>query len=258
MIETPFSQVKLKNDMRNLIICPVGNLLTFDLRFDEKNHWRYTKSNRNYETFVFAYSDFVPESGTYDRLIHRKGFKWSLAKEAFNNGELRYEDYDFIGFMDDDLITDIDNLNRALEIANEKDFKIFQLSLTQDSDAFFGILKNKPGIKYSKTNFVETMGMFVHSSLMPTIIDYWNKYDIYCGWGLDKVLCDITKTDAAVIHSSQMYHPPKLSSYDKMSAFEEMHIATNIIAPQFIKDKYNEEWMFRDTQFEKEIVMETT
>jgi hypothetical protein len=239
----------------NLIICPVGNTLSFDNRFDKENHWRYCHKNRLYETAVFAYSDFLPEPNTCDILIKDKGFKWSLCKKHLE--ALDYSQYEYIGFLDDDLITDIHNVNLALTIAGQKDLKIFQMSVTQDSDEFFPILRNKPGIKYTKTNFVETMGMFIHTSLIPIVQEFWDRYDIYCGWGFDKVLCDITKTDGAVIHSSQMFHPKKdLSTYNKTEAFKEMDKVLYEITPQFMKDKYNEEWSFVESQYEKEIVME--
>lgn len=239
----------------NLIICPVGNPISFDNRFDNENHWRYCHKNRLYETAVFAYSDFLPEANTCDILIKDKGFKWSLSKRHIE--ALDYTQYEYIGFLDDDLITDIHNVNLALTIAQQSDLKIFQMSVTQDSDEFFPILRNKPGIKYTKTNFVETMGMFIHSSLIPIVLEFWNRYEIYCGWGFDKVLCDITKCDGAVIHSSQMLHPKKdLSMYDKTKAFQEMDKVLYEITPQFMKDKYNEEWSFVERQYEKEIVME--
>lgn len=240
--------------MDNLIICPVGNPLSFDVRFSAENHWRYVKENRLYETLVFQYSSFEPEFATYDRLVEKKGFKWSLAKEWFNNNDC--SKYEYIGFMDDDLVTDVHNVNRALTIAKESNLKIFQMSVTKDSDEFFPVLRHKDGVKYSITNFVETMGMFFHASLLPTVLEFWNRYDIYCGWGFDKVLCDITKTDAAVIHASQMYHPAKVSSYDKSAAFAEMHKALYEITPKFMRDKYNEQWSFVESQIEKQIVLE--
>jgi hypothetical protein len=240
---------------KSLIICPVGNPLPFDDRFDKKNHWRYCNDNRLYETMVFAYSNFLPEPNTCDIMVVDKGFKWSLSKRYMSY--IDYEKYEYVGFLDDDLVTDIHNVNLALTIAEQSKLKIFQISVTQDSDEFFAILRNKPGIKYTKTNFVETMGMFIHSSLIPIVLEFWNKYDIYCGWGFDKVLCDITKTDGAVIHSAQMHHPKKeLSTYDKTEAFKEMDKVLYEITPQFMKDKYNEEWTFVDRQYEKEIVME--
>lgn len=241
--------------MNNLIICPVGGPINFDDRFDKENHWRYCHDRRLYETLVFAYSDFLPEPNTCDILVKDKGFKWSLSKKYMES--LDYQKYDYIGFMDDDLITDIHNVNLALTIAKNSDLKIFQMSVTQDSDEFFPILKNKPEVKYTKTNFVETMGMFVHSSLMPSILEFWNQYDIYTGWGFDKVICDITKTDAAVIHSAKMYHPKKeLSNYDKSVAFKEMDSVLYDITPKFMRDKYNEEWSFVERQYEKELIME--
>lgn len=238
----------------NLIICPVGNPLTFHPNFNKINHWRYTRGNRLYETLVFKYSNYVPGPETYDYFIEEKGFKWSLSKTWFKKND--YSKYEYIGFLDDDLSTDIDNVNRALTIAKESNSKIFQISVTQDSDEFFPILKNKPGVKYAKTNFVETMGMFIHTDLMPIVMEFWDEYDIYCGWGFDKVLCDITKTDATVIHASQMFHPQKISSYDKSAAFAEMDKVLYEVTPRFMKHKYNEQWSFVERQYEKEFVLE--
>jgi len=240
--------------MNNLIICPVGNALTFDDRFDKENHWRYTKDNRLYETLVFQYSDYEPEQNTYDRLIKKSGFKWSLVKELFKDFD--YSKYEYIGFFDDDLITDIQNVNRTLQLAKEKDLKIFQMSVTQDSDMFYGILKNKTGVKYTVTNFNEVMGPFIHTSLIPLCVELWEKYDIYTGWGFDKVLCDLTQTDASVIHCSQMYHPKRYGNYDKTKAFVEMDNLLQNVFPKFMKDKYKRDWTFVDNQFEKKVILE--
>lgn len=239
--------------MKNLIFCPVGSPLSFDERFDKDNHWRFTKEGRLYETFVVQYSNFEPEPGTYDRIIRQKGFKWNLAKEHLP--KIDYSQYDYIGFLDDDLITDSYNINRALLLAKEKDLKLFQLSVTQDSDMFYDILKNKPGVRYSVTNFNEVMGPFIHSSLIPLCLELWDKYDIYSGWGFDKVICDLTKQDAAVIHCSQMYHPKRSGNYDKSDAFGEMnHLLTNVF-PKFMKEKYGEDWSFVERQYEKQLVL---
>jgi len=240
--------------MSNLIICPVGSPLTFDDRFDKNNHWRYNKRHRMYETYVFKYSDFEPELDTYDILTVEKGFKWSLAKKYLKH--LEYQRYEYIGFLDDDLITDIDNINRALTIAKECDLKLFQMSVTRDSDMFYPILRNQRGVKYTKTNFIEVMAPFIHSSLIPICLELWNEYDIYSGWGFDKVLCDLTKTDAAVIHASQMYHPKRSGNYDKTFAFREMENLLTNVMPKFMKEKCNEDWTFIERQYEKELILE--
>lgn len=240
--------------MNNLIMCPVGSPLTFDSRFDRDHHWRFTKPNRLYETLIFQYSDFKPEDNTYDLLIKQKGLKWELIKSYLNNHD--YKKYEYIGFFDDDLITDIDNINRALKLASENQIKLFQLSVTEDSDIFWPILKNKKNIKYTTTNFNEVMGNFIHTSLIEICLDLWNLYDIKTGWGFDKVVCDLTKQDAAVIHCSQMYHPKREGNYDKSKAFAEMDHLLNVIFPKFMRKKYNEDWFFQERQYEKKIIME--
>jgi hypothetical protein len=238
----------------NLIICPVGIPLNFDDRFDKDNHWRYTKENRLYKTIAFQYSDFSPPKNTYDELVQMTGFKWSIAKEWLKT--IDYTQYEYIGFMDDDVVTDIQTMNRAITIAREKQFKIFQLSMTDDSDCFWKILKNKPQVKYAVTNFVEVMGPFIHSSLIPICMELWDEYDIYTGWGFDKVICELTKTDAAVIHDCQMYHPKRTSTYQRHRGFSEMDFLTNHVMPRFMKKKYNEDWSFVERYIEKEILLE--
>lgn len=247
-------KILLRKNMNNLIICPVGNPITYDSRFSEKYHWRYCSENRLYETLVFQYNDFPIEENTYDFLIKQKGFKWNLSKDYLNTND--YSMYEYIGFFDDDLITDVANLNNAFLLAKEKNMKCFQLSVTHDSDIFYPILKNKEGVKYTRTNFIEVMGPVIHTSLIPVCLELWNKYDIYSGWGFDKVLSDLTKEDCFVIHSSQMYHPKKYSSYDKQNAFSEMNHLLSDVFPKFMKEKYNEEWSFVESQKEKEIILE--
>jgi hypothetical protein len=53
-----------------------------------------------------------------------------------------------------------------------------------------------------------------------------------------------------------MYHPKKESSYDKSNAFAEMDKLLNDVFPKFMQEKYKESWSFRESQIEKEIVME--
>jgi hypothetical protein len=240
----------------NLIICPVGNPLTFDSRFDMDNHWRYTnKQQRDYETILFQYGSFVPEENSYDSLIKKSGQKWELMKDLLSSFD--YSKYEYIGFFDDDLITDINSINKSLSLAKQKNLKIFQMSMTHDSDVFYPILRNKPSASYSKTNFIEIMGPFIHSSLIPLVLDLWSRYDIVSGWGFDKVLCALTKENAAVIHECQMYHPKKESSYDKTKAFAEMDLLTQKVFPKFMDDKYGEIWFFNDQQRELELFLKT-
>jgi hypothetical protein len=152
-----------------------------------------------------------------------------------------YRDYDYIGFWDDDLVTDIQSINRALEIATKKDIKMFQMSTIAGSESTHRILHQVPGYSYSLTNFNEGMGNFFHSSLIPIIMDFWNYHEVKSGWGFDVILSAITKQKAGVMHEVSMYHPGKPSYYDKGAAFAEMGKILHEVYPKFMKDKYNEE-----------------
>lgn len=230
--------------MRSLIICSVGNPITFSDQFNSQEHWRYVNDKRNYDTYVVSYNkNFIPESNSYDKIFFESGQKWELMKKILPT--IDYSQYEYIGFFDDDLITDIDSINGALEIANEIGVKAFQLSLTPDSDVWHrSVLGNKSNVKYAITTFVEVMGPFFHSSLIPLALEFWNEYDIKSGWGFDMVLKTIAKTDLAVIHKYKMFHPKKESSYDKNAARAEMYYVFYEVCPRFMRKKYGENWKF--------------
>ena len=157
--------------MNNVIFCPVGIPLNYHDSYDKDNHWRKTDGiQRNYKTVVYQYKDFDIEPNTYDTLIRDTGFKWDLAKHFLDTFD--YRDYDYIGFWDDDLVTDIQSVNRALEIATKKDIKMFQMSTIAGSESTHQILHQVPGYSYSLTNFNEGMGNFFHSSLIPILLDF--------------------------------------------------------------------------------------
>lgn len=240
--------------MNNIIFCPVGIPLNFHDAYDKENHWRFTKENRNYKTIVYQYEDFKIEPNTYDVLIRDTGFKWDLAKHFLDTYD--YRDYDYIGFWDDDLVTDIQSVNRAIEIATEKNLKIFQLSTIQGSDSTHRILHQNLAYKYSITNFNEGMGPFIHSSLIPILLDFWKYHEVKSGWGFDMILSAITKERCGVIHEVSMYHPGKVSYYDKSAAFSEMHHILTSVYSKFMKEKYNEDHSaFNDGQQEYEFII---
>ena len=75
--------------MRNIIFVPVGQELSFHEAYDKNNHWRYTKSNRDYEVIAYQYKDFDIEPDTYDYLVKDVGFKWDLAKHFLDTFDWR-------------------------------------------------------------------------------------------------------------------------------------------------------------------------
>ena len=232
--------IGLRNNMfqRNVIFFPAGIPIRFHPAYDKDNHWRMTKEHRNYQTIACNYNGHAIEPNSYDHCYNDKGYKWELVKRFLDTFD--YKDYDYIAFWDDDLVTDIQSINRALEIATQKDLKLFQLSTIAGSESTHKILHQRPELKYSITNFNEGMGQFVHSSLIPVLLDFWKYHEVKSGWGFDLIISAITKQRAGVIHETSMYHPDRPSHYDKQSAFREMDTILNEIYPIFMKHKYGE------------------
>ena len=225
--------------MSNAIFVPVGIPIAFHDAYDKDNHWRYTKDTRNYQTIAYNYNDYHIEEGTYDIVVKDKGFKWQMAKHFLETFD--YRDYEYIGFWDDDLITDIQSINRGLEIAKQNDIKIWQLSTIAGSDSSHGILHQDKNLKYTTTNFNEGMGVFFHSSLIPTLLKFWEYHEVKSGYGFDLIFSSITKEKCGVIHECSMYHPAKPSYYNLGEAIKEQNHITQNIYPKFMKDTYNEE-----------------
>lgn len=231
---------------KSLIFCAVGNPIGFyPEAYDSSNHWRYTKPERLYDTVVYQYRDTIIEPDTYDHLRQAKGFKWQIAKQFLH--EFDYHGYEYIGFFDDDVITDIQNVNLAIETAHHRGFKLFQMSMKAGSESSHGILRQDIGLEYSRTNFIEGMGCFFHISLIPILLDFWKLHDVKTGWGFDVLFSPITKEQGAVIHQATMFHPPANfngytpSYYDTSEAFDEMRHVLSVVYPKFMKHTYNED-----------------
>jgi hypothetical protein len=231
-----------------IIFCAAGiPIHTYDKEYDKDNHWRYTdKLERQYETAIYKYKDYNIESNSYDYLVDNvKGFKWQIAYKFLT--EFDFSNYEYVAFFDDDVITDIQSINKAINIAKENDFKIFQLSTVDGSEHTHQILFQNRTLQWSTTNFVEGMGPFFHVSLIPSLLEFWKFHEVKSGYGFDLLYTEITSSKAAVIHEVSMFHPPKsfygyvYKYYDNSEAEQEMaHILMNVY-PKFMKEVYGKD-----------------
>lgn len=224
---------------KSIIMCPVGTSIQYGEVYDKENHWRFTKPQRTYETFIYHYNDYEIEPGSYDYIKKQSGPKWRLVKDFLDTFD--YTQYEYVAFFDDDLITDIQSINRGIEIAKEYGVKIFQLSMLEGSAASHGVTRQNKNLKFTETNFVEGMGCFFHSSLIPRLLDFWKFHDPISGWGFDLIFSDILKEHTGIIHEVSMYHPNRVSFYDHNAANNEMYEILNNVYPRFMKDIYNED-----------------
>jgi len=228
-----------------IIFCAAGiPVHTYEQEYDKDNHWRYTKPHRQYDTIVYKYKDYDIEPNTYDYLVEGvKGFKWQIAYKFLT--EFDFSNYEYVAFFDDDVITDIQSINRAINIAKENDFKLFQLSTVDGSEHTHQILFQNKDLRWSTTNFVEGMGPFFHVSLIPALLEFWKYHEVKSGYGFDILYTSITNTKAAVIHEVSMFHPPKSfygyvpKYYDNSAAEQEMYHILVDVYPKFMKGYYN-------------------
>jgi hypothetical protein len=231
---------------QSLIFSAVGIPIEFyPEAYDSDNHWRYTKPERLYETVLYRYNNLDVEPNTYDYISwNNTGFKWQIAYKFLQ--EFDWTDYEYVGFFDDDLITDINNINRAIKTAYDKRVKLFQLSTYRGSESSHGILHQREDLEYSITGFIEGMCNFVHTSCIPTLLKLWDLHDFKSGYGFDVILTKVLKEKAMVVHSSSVYHPPAsfkgyTPSYYKVDeANREMHHIFQNVYPDFMMKQYNE------------------
>lgn len=235
-----------------LIITPTGCPMFFDDNYDRDNHWRFKKPERTYEVAVIGFKpDYQPEPNTYDYFFHYPiRYKWKQLPEVLNflkTKDIHWENYDYIGFWDDDYCTDIKSVNRALEIARERDFRLFQQSLI--SWTVFPCLRQNNDWIFSETNFIEPGIPFhrqdIFRKVLTLVTDYqYNESE----WGIDKVMCYYLRQTAHVVHEVSAKHMRQESWYDKSNAFREMDYLMKDWFPKYMKKRFNMDYIYTDEQ----------
>lgn len=249
----------MKANQKALIICPVGNPITYNDVYRKDYHWRYTNTNcyRQYDTLVVSYNDYIPEENSYDFRLEMKGHKWQIIKKIPEIFDVT--PYDYIAAVDDDLITDIQSFNFGINLARMYDFKLWQLSMVEGSGIIYDCLKQNKQWLASKTNFIEMGSPFFRQDYFHKAVDFFKELDFTVGWGIDKVFCDVLDTTANVVHAASIYHPPntiKPSYYDQKEAMREMNHMIYNVYPRIMRDKYNKpDWKFKDEQSTLEVIL---
>lgn len=232
---------------KNLIICPVGMGISHDPRWKSEDHWRLTTNERNYETLVIVYNDFVPEPNTYDHIIRLKGHKWQLMRDIAK--VFPTSQYKYVGCVDDDLITDYQSFNKGLELAERFNFQYWQLSMPPDSDlhpSYHQCLKNDPTCDFSETTFIEMGSPFFTLEKYLFLADFLTHWDFKVGMGIDRVWFDMFGCPANVVHCAMIHQPFRESYYDKSEATREMYDFMNNKYREIMKTYYGRDVNFVD------------
>lgn len=232
---------------RALIITPTGCPIMEHPDYEPGKHWRMANPERTYDTCVVVFKDdFVPEPGTYDMLLKAKGIKWHIIPKVAKM--IKWEDYDYIGTWDDDYATDIKSVNRALELARQHDFRLFQQATT--SYQTFDCLKHRPEWVFSETNFIEPGVCFFRNDIFRKVLQLLEDYKFEKSeWGIDKIMCHYLGGTAHVVHETTIRHMrPDESSYSKEDGFREMDYLMKDFYPKYAREKLGREYVYDDRQ----------
>jgi hypothetical protein len=235
-----------------LIISPTGCSMFYDDEYDKNNHWRVTNPNRTYKTVIIGFKDdYEPEPDSYDHFFHYPiRHKWKQLPELLDflkTKNIHWENFDYIGYFDDDYCTDIQSVNRALELARQNDFRLFQQSLT--SWTVYPCLQQNKDWIFSETNFTEMGVPFYRQDIFRKVLTLLEDY-VYneSEWGIDKILCYYLRQTAHVVHDVSIKHMRRESWYDKTNAFKEMEYLMKDWFPKYMKDRYNIDYKYADEQ----------
>ena len=237
---------------KSLIITPTGCPMFFDDAYDKENHWRMNKPGRSFEVCVIGFKDtYKPEPNSYDYFFHYPvRYKWKHLPELCEflaTKGIKWWDYDYIGYWDDDYCTDIQSVETALGIARALDMRLFQQSLT--SWTVYPCLEQNPEWVFAETNFTEMGVPFYRADIFRKVLTLLTDY-VYneSEWGIDKIMCHYLGHTAHVIHASSIKHMRRESWYDKNNAFAEMEYLMTDWFPKYMKDKFNKDYKYDDSQ----------
>lgn len=242
--------MNVKNDA--LIISPTGTSLFFDDAYDKDNHWRFVKPNRTYHTCIIGFKeDYIPEANTCDFFFHYPiRYKWKQLPELLEFLRIKgikWEDFSYIGYWDDDYCTDIQSVNRSLEIARRFDFPFFQQSLR--SWTVYPCLQQDTTCSFAKTNFTEMGIPFYRMDVFRKVLRLLNDYQYKeSEWGIDKIMCDYLRLPAYIVHEVSAKHMRRESWYDKTNAFKEMDYLMKDWFPKYMKDRFGLDYQYHDNQ----------
>ena len=197
----------------------------------------------------------------FDEIIHTKTeCKGQVIAEVYahlqkNTGQ----PYEYIGFVDDDLLIKISDINFMLHIARVNQLDAFQPSVYRDSFRSFRYNVTAPDLLLTYVNWVEIMSPFFRYSLLLAASEYLSQS--ISSYGIDcfaipffQKILGLNKT--AVIHAVKIHHHQQITSGNKkysngLTAMEEGEkIRLSIL--QKVHSEYP--YLLNDTKFMSEVL----
>ncbi len=149
--------------------------------------WYASSNKRQFDVVISYYGDgeYIPSQG---ELVHYfKGGKWEGILDFFRNNPDFISRYSQIWLPDDDLITNVSEIDKLFNMAESRKLQICQPSLSWKSyHSHFITLQNR-NFQLRYTNYVETMAPLFSADALRRVLPFFE--GLRFGWGLDEVWC---------------------------------------------------------------------
>lgn len=152
---------------------------------DNSLHKNWLGDKQDFDLIIIYYGnsdEIVKEYQKHAKLVlMNKGQKWHLIYNFVKEYKNTLKDYDFFWFPDDDLDTNVNDLNKFFEINTKFKLWLSQPSLT--GYVSYEIERPIPDSILRFTNFVEIICPAMDRITLARLVDYFNINE--SGWGLD-------------------------------------------------------------------------
>ena len=175
MISQKLEQHALSRSKKALVVIRCG---------DASLHPEYVNQHADFDVVLSYFGNDLPYDLTHIQYVHYcKGSKWEGLSAFFQANPSIWQAYDYIWLPDDDLSSDVANINQFLQIAAQERFDLAQPGLTHNSYWSFLITRQVKGLRYRVSNFVEVMAPLFSRSAFAVCVDTFAENK--SGFGLD-------------------------------------------------------------------------
>lgn len=209
----------------NFVFTSAGDNTNFDKLWIDKN--------KNYDVYVIYYGDNNTvydkyKSNTYIKHIERrKGSKYQNFLYFYNTYPDIINKYDRFFILDDDIIFNVDDINKMFSISREYNLDICGSSFIPPSKISWGITRHVENRLLTYTNFVEVNTMLFNKNALLNLMKYLVP-ELLC-WGIDvlAIWANGSKYENkyAIIHCVKCINPPdnvkgnKIREIDKLDKY---------------------------------------
>ena len=218
MISQKLEQHALSRSKKALVVIRCG---------DASLHPEYVNQHADFDVVLSYFGNDLPYDLTHIQYVHYcKGSKWEGLSAFFQANPSIWQAYDYIWLPDDDLSSDVANINQFLQIAAQERFDLAQPGLTHNSYWSFLITRQVKGLRYRVSNFVEVMAPLFSRSAFAVCVDTFAENK--SGFGLDFLWRTLLKgRKIGIIDQTPVFHTrPVGSAGNGMGAQKAGHVVT--------------------------------